>query len=247
MILITCDTHCYYENINKQIRHAEDDLGVTVDCVIHLGDFGIYRTHLSHYFKRKGRRFSRPVYFIEGNHEDFDELPWLIKKYSDYFTHLPRASVNEIEGYRFLALGGSGYMDSMVTQKGAIITDHQINACLKVPPKDVDIIITHDCPIGIGMPNTKGMEHYGETGFPRSDELAPKLQPKLWLFGHHHKWHEYEDDHTRYFGLASSWKGFGLLDKNYEFRFVKYTIPYPQEKQSLIMKLLTRLKIIQPN
>ncbi len=247
MILFISDTHCYYENINKQIDYAQSELGADVSCVIHLGDFGIYRPNLHRFFIKQQQRFLRPVYCIDGNHEDFDALPVLVKKYQGCFTYMPRASVHEIDGYRFLALGGAGYMDSMITQMGALIRDCTINACLDIDPNDVDIILTHDCPTGIGVPNTPGMEHYGEPGFPRSQELAPHFRPKLWLFGHHHKWFEYQDDCTRYFGLASSWRGFGLLSRNYELTLIRHTIPYPPEKKSFVMRMLNRLRIIQPN
>lgn len=247
MILFISDTHCYYDNINRQIEYAEAGLGVPVSCVIHLGDFGIYRSQLHAFFTRQKKRFLKPVFFIEGNHEDFDALPWLAKKYAHCFTHLPRASVHAIGGYRFLALGGTGYMDAIITQKGSIITSQHINKCLGIPADAVDIMLTHDCPAGIGVPNTPGLEHYGPTGFPRSGELAHHFKPKLWIFGHHHKWFEHADRHTRYVGLASSWKGFGLLDHNYQLTLVRHTIPYPAEKPGLLMKLLVKCRIIQPN
>jgi len=245
MILLICDTHCYFDTVNKQIEYAENSLGLDVSCVIHLGDFGIYRSHLHDFFIKNGKRFRRPLYFIDGNHEDFDALPWLVKKYEDFFTYLPRGTVHTIAGYRFLALGGAAYMDSMITQKGAVITDQQIEECLTIPRDDVDIILTHDCPAGIGMPNTPGFEHFGDTGFPRSDELATHFKPKLWLFGHHHKWHSHQDGHTAYYGLCGAWKGFGMLDDNYQFTITKHTLEW--EKTPFLEKILIKLKIIRPD
>ncbi|MCP4629574.1 MAG: hypothetical protein GY850_39630, partial [bacterium] len=106
MILITSDTHCYYGCVNQQIEHVESQ-GISVSSVIHLGDFGIYRDKLYDFFIRKQNRFLRPVYFIEGNHEDFQGLEAITKKYAEYFTHLPRGTAHEIDGYRFLCLGGA--------------------------------------------------------------------------------------------------------------------------------------------
>jgi len=171
VILFVTDSHCYFDVINEQIEYAENSLGLFISCVIHLGDFGIYKSQLNDFFIRKGKRFKRPLYFIDGNHEDFNALPKLVTKYKDFFTYLPRSSVNRIEGYRFLSLGGTAYMDSMNTQHGSVITDQQIEKCLSIPRDNVDIIITHDCPSGIGVPNTRGLEYYGETGFHRSSEL----------------------------------------------------------------------------
>lgn len=245
MILVLCDTHCYYDTINAQVAYAEHTLGHSVSSILHLGDFGVYRSHLNDFFIKQAKHFKRPFYFIDGNHEDFDALPWLVKKYEGYFTYLPRGTVHTIDGYRFLALGGAAYMDSMITEHGAVITNQQINTCLGFPAAGVDIILTHDCPVGIGVPNTPGMDHFGETGFPRSDELAAHFKPKLWLFGHHHKWFSYQDQYTSYYGLCGAWKGFGLLAPDYQFTIVKHQLEW--QKTPFIEKLLIKLKIIRPD
>jgi predicted phosphodiesterase len=245
MILVVSDTHCYYDIVNKQIEYAENVLGHSISSVIHLGDFGIYKAQLNDYFNKRNKRFLRPLFFIDGNHEDFRSLDNLVHKYKDCFTHLPRSSVHTIDGYRFLALGGAAYMDAMITRRGAVITDQQINNCLAIPRNDVDIIITHDCPAGLSVPNTPGMEHFGDIGFPRSDELANHFKPKLWLFGHHHKWFGSEDDHTSYYGVIGVWEGFGLLDDNYNFTMVSHKVEW--EKTPLIDKILIKLRIIRPD
>jgi len=244
MIMILSDTHCYYDMVNRQINYAENVLGHEISCVIHLGDFGLFDSWLKDYFIKQKKSFLRPLYFIDGNHEDFMHLPKLVTKYSSYFTYLPRATVHEIEGYRFLALGGAAYMDSMITERGAVITNQQIDQCLAIPRKNVDLIISHDCPTDIGVPNTPGMEHFGPTGFPRSDELALHFKPKKWFFGHHHKWHYHIDGDTEYLGLSGVWKGFGLLDTDYKYTMVSNIIDF--DEASIIEKLLMKLKIIRP-
>lgn len=245
MILVTSDSHCYYDTINQQIMYAESELGIEIDCVIHLGDFGVYASHLHDFFIKSGKRFLKPLYFIDGNHEDFNAMPRLIKKYSSYFTYLPRSSVHSIHGYRFLALGGAAYMDSMITESSAIITDEQINQCLGISPDQVDIIITHDCPTDLGVPNTPGMQCYGTPGFPRSDELAAHFNPRLWFFGHHHKWFSHQSGSTTYQGLCGTWKGFVLLDSEYRFSVIRHELEW--QKSSLIERILVKLRIIRPD
>lgn len=244
MILVTSDTHGHYHYVNAQIDHAESMINSSITSVIHLGDFGFYKSHLNDFFIRKGNRFSRPVFVIDGNHEDFDALPSMVKRYEGYLTYLPRGTVHNIDGYRFLALGGASYMDAMNTQKGAVITDQQIDMCLAKPASEVDILLTHDCPLNIGVPNSPGCEFYGPTGFPRSDELAAHFKPRLWLFGHHHKWFECRDAHTHYYGIADTWKGFGLLDNDFKFSFVNHQLPW--SKTPFFERLLIMLKIIRP-
>ncbi|MCK5783135.1 MAG: metallophosphoesterase [Desulfobacterales bacterium] len=245
MILIISDTHSYYNTINHQIRHAEFTMGTPVSCVIHLGDFGIYKSSLHDFFIKQKQRFLKPVYFIEGNHEDHNALPKLTKKYKDYFTHLSRGKVFEINGLRFLCLGGTAYMDAMNTQLGAIISDNNINECLSIPSDKVDIIITHDCPAGIGVPNTPGLEFFSEPGFERSAELGIHFKPELWLFGHHHQWFEHRDDHTSYYGFPSAWRGYGLLDEGFNIKIQNNEMPILKRKRSLMEKIFIKLKIIR--
>ena len=244
MILVIADTHCYYDIVNRQIEHAEHTLGIPVDCVVHLGDFGLYREHLHAFFVKREGRFLRPLYFIEGNHEDFREFDALLARYNGTcFTHLPRAGVQSIGAYRMLCMGGAAYMDALNTQPGAEIRDHHIDACLKLPRDQVDIIISHDCPVGIGVPNTPGLEYFGAPGFPRSRELLEHFKPRLWLFGHHHKWFFTQDAGTMFYGLPGSWKGYCLLDENYQVVTVENTVPW--QRSRLVDRILGRLRIIR--
>jgi predicted phosphodiesterase len=244
MILVIADTHCYYDIVNRQIEHAEKTMGVTVDCVLHLGDLGMYREQLHAYFVKRSGRFLRPLYFIEGNHEDFKAFDSLLVRYNGtFFTHLPRASVKTIGDYRMLCLGGSAYMDAFNTQPGSEIKDHHIDSCLALPGDEVDIIISHDCPAGIGMPNTPGLEYFGETGFPRSRELLEHFKPRLWLFGHHHKWFCSQDGTTTFQGLPGSWKGYCLLDDNYQITPVENSVPWPRTR--LVDRILSKLRIVR--
>ncbi|GEM_PF-453463 len=245
VILVTSDSHCYYDTINKQIVYAETELGVSIDCVIHLGDFGLYASHLYDFFIRSHKRFLKPLYCIDGNHEDFSALHKLVRKYEAFFTYLPRSTVHVIGGYRFLALGGAAYMDSMITESASLITDEQIDRCLRLSPDAVDIIITHDCPTNLGVPNTPGMECYGAPGFARSEELSAHFHPKLWFFGHHHKWFTHQDEGVIYQGLCGTWKGFVLLDDAYRYRVVTHQLEW--EKSSLIERILVKLRIIRPD
>ncbi len=245
MILVVSDTHCYYDIVNKQIEHAENVLGHCISSVIHLGDFGIYKTNLHEYFRKQKCAFSRKLYVIDGNHEDFSILESIVAKYQSCFTYLPRCTTHAIDGYTFLALGGTAYMDAMITQRGAVITNAQIDKCLTIPPDQVQIILTHDCPVGIGVPNTQGLGFFGATGFPRSDELAAHFRPRLWLFGHHHKFFAHHDGTTGYYGLCGAWQGYGLLDADFRFTMIEHEVPWPPVP--LMERILMKLRLIRPD
>ena len=71
MILIIGDVHAEFGVINKQIRFVEKEYNTKIDAVIQLGDFGIHREPLMNFFHKQKQKFLRPVYYIDGNHEDF--------------------------------------------------------------------------------------------------------------------------------------------------------------------------------
>ena len=128
MILFLSDVHCRYGVVNAQIAHAEARTGRPLEAVVVLGDFGFFEPDLRRFFRRQ--RFHRPVFVVEGNHEDFDRLPRLAETYRGAFTHLPRATLHTIGGHRCLALGGAAYMDAHTTPRGAVVGAADIEACL---------------------------------------------------------------------------------------------------------------------
>ncbi len=224
MILFLSDVHCRYGIVNVQIAHAEARAGRSVDAVVVLGDFGLFDPDLRRFFRRRGGRFARPVSVIEGNHEDFDHLPRIVWDYRDVFTYLPRASLASIGGWRCLALGGAAYMDAHSTPRGSTLGGRDVDACLAHPPRSADLILSHDCPRGIGVDNAPGFEHYGPPGFAGGDRIVGHFSPSLWLFGHHHRWIEGCLGTTRCVGLPQSWMGYAVLDDERRLETVDHAI-----------------------
>lgn len=211
MIMLVSDVHCQYDLIDKQVFHAEDKQGKKVAQVIVLGDLGYFEHELNDFFKHNPKGFCRPVAFIDGNHEDFAALFDRPDQFSPALTYLPRATLHQFENFSMLALGGAAYMDAAVTPLGSEITAEQIENCLQFSHDDVDIVISHDCPQGIGLRNQPGFEHYGPPGFQRGLEIAEHLRPRLWFFGHHHRWFDRQCGSTRFVGITEIWKGYALL------------------------------------
>lgn len=211
-LLLLSDVHARYDVVEMQIAHALEVMRAAVAEVLVLGDFGLFAADLHDYFRRRGRRFRRPVSFLEGNHEDFAALPTLVRSYADVVTYLPRASLHRFGPWRTLCLGGAKYMDAWSTPSGCEIRAQDVDACLAHPPGSIDLMLTHDCPTGIGVGNTSGLEHYGPPGDEGLALLAARLRPRLWFFGHHHRWHRHDQGGTRFFGLPESWLGYALLE-----------------------------------
>jgi len=224
-VMFISDIHANYHVIDAQVDHAEAELGIPVTEVLVLGDFGFFNDDLHAFFRRKKRRFRRPVSFIEGNHEDHGAMEALVASYADVITHLPRGTVHDTGPWRCLCLGGARYMDAWSTPRGCEITEADVADCLVHAPDAVDLVITHDCPVGIGVPNTPGLEHYGQPGVPALNRIAEHFRPQLWIFGHHHRWHEATRDGTHYLGLPQSWVGYALMDRTGEIRSVRHEVP----------------------
>ncbi|MBK7188653.1 MAG: metallophosphoesterase [bacterium] len=196
-LLLLGDVHSRFPVIAAQIEHACVDLGQHVSRVVVAGDLGLFAPELKRHFRSQGSRFSTPVSFIEGNHEDFRAFDSLVDSYADVLTYLPRSTVQAIDGRRVLCLGGARYMDSWSTPRGCEITDHDIDACLALEPGAVDFVVSHDCPCGIGVPGAVGFEHLGRRACPASSALLPASGRRCGSSAHHHRWHEMEKRGTR--------------------------------------------------
>jgi hypothetical protein len=226
--LLLSDIHANYHVVNAQIGHATDTLGREVERVTVLGDFGLFAPDLHDHFRRGRQKFARPVCYIEGNHEDFRNLPELVAAYADVATHLPRGSVRRWAPGAWLCIGGARYMDAWSTPPGSEISPADIALCLEQMPGSIDVVISHDCPTGIGVPHEPGLEHLGPPGVDGLARIAAHLQPRYWFFGHHHRWHDVERDGTRYIGLPQSWQGYALMDGNGDLELVTHEVPLPR-------------------
>jgi hypothetical protein len=222
--LIIGDIHTKYGVINAQILHAEETSGRTINQVFVLGDFGFFGDNLRDFFRRDENRFLRPVACIEGNHEDHGSLPDLARDYADVLTYVHRGDIHLMDPWRGLCLGGANYMDAATTPRGAEITTADMDQCLSHAPDAVDLILSHDCPTGIGVPGSPGMQHYGPPGEPRLTLLAERFSPRWWFFGHHHRWFDVVQDGTRYIGLPESWFGYALLHADGEVVMVRHRL-----------------------
>lgn len=238
MILLISDLHTRFELVNDQIDHAEARLGRSIEAAILLGDVGFAEPYLSRFFGKGRQRFRRRTYFVEGNHEDFDALPRLVARYEDELTFLPRGWAGDIAGWRCLALGGAAYMDALMTPRGSVVTDEDIERCLAHQPSAVDLVLSHDCPQGIGVASSPGFEHLGPPGLPQGQRLLSHFQPRLWVFGHHHRWLDLARDGTRFLGLPQAWQGYALLAPDGTLEAVPHAIPLPP---SLAQRLRRRL------
>lgn len=185
-----------------------------LDLVIQVGDLGAYpnpseqlrnekyvrqdpaELDFSRYLTAEGRveasiRYIREkhvnrIYFIRGNHEDFD---WLRSKseqaeqgivgidpFDLYYYATDGTTMNE-NNVTIAFLGGI----QTAAQQPKSIDRAAYEKLIQIPPGEIQLLITHDAPYGIGT-NFRG-ETQGSTLI---SELIETIRPQYVIAGHYH-------------------------------------------------------------
>lgn len=136
--------------------------------IIHTGDFGVEssaegRLYLNSLNTALGL-FDLQLWFVDGNHEDHDELALLEKTYTasrpgppyylrERIAWLPRGHRWEWHGRTWLALGGAVSVDKARRTEGLDWwpgeTITPVQAAQAAAAGHADVMITHDCPAGV--------------------------------------------------------------------------------------------------
>jgi len=202
-------------------------MGFDPKAIIQLGDIGVWKETL-HEFPR----LPLTTYFILGNHEMLGAetiaeecLP------SSYVLVKPDKPI-DICGLKTIGISGSHYIDDYNTPPGSTINDYDVEKALS--QTDVDMILTHDCPFGIGVKSnffTPG--RYVDVGAKQLNQLYA-IRPKIWLFGHHHLNFTTRRNKMLLIGQTVACDGFGILDtESLGYRFVTWLA---EEKKELKTK-----------
>lgn len=156
MIALLGDIHGYAGTLRNMAKLAAKK-GASV--MIQVGDFGVYEGTLANLIDA-ARQSPIPIYFIDGNHEDYriiaswpkdegfgDGLVHLGEK----LTYVPRGMVLELDGRRVGFLGGAGSIDYAYQKQGITwfeveeqIKDIEVDLLVQQGP--VDILVTHTPP-----------------------------------------------------------------------------------------------------
>lgn len=194
--------------------------------VIQMGDFGIWPGEEGRLYlnavdacgKDTGVRFD----FIDGNHEDFDQLD-VYEKESErnvdgsvrvrpHINWWPRGSATTIEGRSVAFLGGAVSVDRLARKEGKSwwsqehVTRTQMDRFYSNTPNPVDIMIMHDAPACVPMKSTGA---YPPSLLKASyamrlqlDQALKHAKPKLLCHGHWHLRH-YTTSNMRGFGFKT--------------------------------------------
>jgi Icc-related predicted phosphoesterase len=173
-----------------------------------------------------------PVYWIHGNNDNFDaiaggDLP-------EDLRYIPNGTATTVESIRVAGLGGTfaptwyetpaselphpkkgSARATELADKRRHFVREQVEACKQLGT--VDILLTHEAAKPFRpFPGGRGPD----AGKSQINEVLQAMQPRLHLFGHHHRFTEQERDGVRSVGLDLVTRSYLLINGaslDYEF------------------------------
>jgi len=165
-----------------------------------------------------------PLHWIKGNNENFDVIDAGI--FPGNLHYLPNARLAEIGGIRVAGLGGTfapSWYDTPsaslphprkgsakatgLADKRRHFVREEVDACRAL--RAVDVFLSHEAP----------RPYFAGTGPRRNDagktpvnEILAAMQPRLHLFGHHHRFTEQDRQGVRSVGLDVVADSYLLID-----------------------------------
>ncbi len=199
MIYVTGDTHGNID-FQKLKRYFSDSYVTNEDYLIILGDAGIIWGEYEFYL-RDYSNLGLTVFFIDGNHENFDLLnKFPIVNYNgakchrleSNVYHILRGEIINLNNLLFLCVGGATSIDKLYREEGISwwkdenITDLDIQNAktnLDKYSNKVDYVLTHCAP---SKYVTKMFGFKIDSDTEQLTKLESICEFKHWYFGHYH-------------------------------------------------------------
>jgi Icc-related predicted phosphoesterase len=181
--------------------------------------------------------FDAPLYWIKGNNENFDRIA--AADLPRGLHYIPNGSEVNIGGLRVAGLGGT-FAPTMYelapealphpkkgTAKATELADRrrhfvrsEVEACRRL--RGVDVLLTHEAPrpFRVTAPGAPGGRAGNDAGKTPINEVLAAMQPRLHLFGHHHRFVESEIHGVRSVCLDLVSRSYLLIDA----RTLKYDV-----------------------
>lgn len=170
--LVVGDMHGQLKTLWKALTEEQPDLLI---CTGDWGDPG--QIELADYCAIVEQV---PVYSVYGNHDDLTLLRTL-KNQDGSPVLLPHGEIVEVKGVRMAGISG---IWAKSHKKPYYITDEEVIAIAeKLAGKNVTVLVTHGCPIGLADETPKGTRG-GQRCFLDALKI---VNPKAHLCGHLHK------------------------------------------------------------
>lgn len=218
MIYLTGDTHIPIDISKLNMTNFPEQKNLTRDdYVIILGDFGLYwhKDKTYEYWRKWLQDKPFTILWIDGNHENYDWINTMSvsiwnggKVHQDgNIIHLMRGQIFNIDGKKFLTMGGAASYDKIYRTEGSswwpqeVPSMQDIDKCydnLEKVNNKVDYVLTHTCPYHLISP----MFYLKPRGDLTTEQylrgISCDLKYKAWFFGHWHKDRDYLKFHCLY-------------------------------------------------
>lgn len=202
-VAVAGDWHGNYNYVPRALNYAYKQ---GAEVVVHVGDFGYWREPDGYLdmVERFCQTHNMIVMFVDGNHENHDLLNSVpidedgVRRIRDHLWHLPRGFRWEWGLITFLALGGAVSVDAHLRTPGIDWWDREAlsiqDAYKAVEGGIVDVIFSHDCPSGVGIPGIDEsasrfpdyLLHEAQEHRNLLRKVVDETKP-LWLYhGHYH-------------------------------------------------------------
>jgi predicted phosphodiesterase len=203
-VLITGDLHNEFSKLNALINKKKPEI------VICCGDFGYWPNKpwaapLSN-IEPQGCK----ILWCDGNHEDH----WALRdrttdELEPNIIYMPRGSTFELEdGRTIFFMGGADSIDKAHRTLGdSWFPEEVVRGCdlQNLPDVNVDIFITHTCPMELVNEMLEfNSSKFGDPSPRELTELWKIYKPDLWFFGHWHVYKEMDMFGTKCYALGTS-------------------------------------------
>ena len=192
-IVVAGDWHGDEEWAVSVIRRVPSLLaGESQRLILHLGDFGIWPDKAGEvYLDRVSEALAgagAELWFVDGNHEDFDRLDQLDRKPGPdgrvtvvpRIMHLPRGYRWSWQGLTWLACGGAVSLDRAVRVEGVDWwPQEEITTAQEVTLSSsghADVMVCHDCPSGVAHTFAHPPADWAPEDLARNDAHRRRVQ-----------------------------------------------------------------------
>lgn len=202
-LLVAGDSHGNLGHLQYLIAWAQES---GCDAILHLGDFGYWPRWSDYldYGRELLEQAALPLYFVEGNHEQYVELSKPHPEVGPFrlvvpagapgragIWHIPRGARWRWQGIRFLGVGGAYSIDKDLRGPGIdwfpqeLLSDEEYQGIV-ADPEQVDICVFHDAPRGAPLPLQLLPIFKAAWNRDLLGKIAGHVRPALILHAHYH-------------------------------------------------------------
>lgn len=227
-VLIVGDLHgsIHYGRQSFEYAHRND-----CDAIIQLGDCGVWvdcdsTDRYLDAIQCEATEWDIDFYWLRGNHDDprridlGDPTPQYTAG-RDRMIYLPDGYRWSWQNKRFMAVGGAVSVDKRMRTEGRSwwpeeeLSDADVEYACRDDGTPVDVVFSHDCPLGVDIPGVGRDLKTGNTnGWPydvlleaerhriKMRKIFDSVRPKLFIHGHYHQFYQEIVDGTAFCGLG---------------------------------------------